>query len=252
MFIDLLRKIGSSLPHVEPYVPDGKNIQLVYEDEEDKENSSYEEDLSDTIGTALFITYKSSKGEISTRRISIKKTENDKIWAYCFEKQALRSFRLDRIIEAVDMATGEVLLENDGLLSELSAPEIEDSKDAKSATKKALQKCRHGLNILVYLARCDGHFHSDEIDILSHYMMSECFETNFDSDYLETRFKRHYPDIDDFFDSIDILEKKDPRTIQIISRYAAQIVQADGIIVQQEATLLTELEQVSKILSQQN
>lgn len=62
-----------------------------------------------------FITYTDSKGDTTEREIfvsSIKtnKAGNDIVYARCKSAGAMRSFRLDRIDEAIDMETGELVI----------------------------------------------------------------------------------------------------------------------------------------------
>ncbi len=63
---------------------------------------------------SYFILYEDAKGERSEREIfvsSIKKNKagNKIVYAQCKSANAIRSFRLDRIIEAVDLETGEII-----------------------------------------------------------------------------------------------------------------------------------------------
>ena len=223
MFTALLKGTLSQFPMPEPKVPEDRSIYLV---EEDQEPEGTGEAVADSISTALFISYKNSKGEVSERRISVKTLDRSEsghllIRAYCYERKALRTFRADRIIQAIDIETGEVLDTQEKILESFGLVEKELASDPKTATRKALRKCRHALNVLVYLARCDGRFHYDEKDVVIHYLVDECFDCDFDDEYLLARLGRLYPDTDAFFDSLDYLEENDEDGLNKVARYAA-------------------------------
>lgn len=244
MFVELLRRTIEKMPMPEPSFPKGRTAKIADDDPEQQEANSQ---ASDTLSSALFIAYKNSKGEVSERRIAVKaihRNTNDTIMisAYCYERRAFRTFRADRIIEAIDLATGEVIDTEDAILEcfDIAATDIAD--DPRAATREALKKCRHVVNILTYLARCDGYFHQNEENVIIHYIVEQCFDYKFDDDYLISRIRGLYPDTDTFFDSLDYLEEKDPESLKKLARYAAQLVQADGEIVAAELDFMSELE----------
>ncbi|OUI77813.1 hypothetical protein HK18_01390 [Commensalibacter intestini] len=66
----------------------------------------------------ILLEYKSSKGEVSSRRVRVKsmeyKTKNKsviatKLHCYCLEKKMARDFNVSRIINAYDAETGEII-----------------------------------------------------------------------------------------------------------------------------------------------
>jgi len=243
MFAELLRDTLGKMPMPEPEIPARRNVKLAQDDNENEETS---EDIADSISSALFIAYKNSKGETSERRISVKTVSrsaagNIMVGAYCYEREAFRHFRADRIIEAVDLATGEIIDTQVAILESFGIVEKELASDPKTATRAALRKCRHGMNVLVYLARCDGHFHHDEENTVIHYLMEECFDCEFHDEYLLARIRKLYPDTDAFFDSLDYLEENGPNALDKIARYAARPVQADGQIASEEINFMNEL-----------
>jgi hypothetical protein len=153
-----------------------------------------------------------------------------------------RCFRADRIIEAVDLFTGEIF--DPAALREHFWIENEAETEAspRAQTKQALHECRHALNILVYLARCDGFFHPEEENIIINYIATECFTCNFDDEFLLKRVRSHYPDMDTFFNSLDYLRECAPDSLKKIGKFAAQLVQADDVISVEEAEFMAELQ----------
>ena len=64
------------------------------------------------------IEYEDAEGNVTTRKIAIKKFDGSMISAYCFLRDEERSFLATRIIDCVDVSTGEVV---DGDLQEYVA-----------------------------------------------------------------------------------------------------------------------------------
>ncbi|MEO5605584.1 MAG: hypothetical protein ABIR02_08230 [Novosphingobium sp.] len=116
----------------------------------------------------LFIAYVDAKGARSERRITARQLSGEPprllLLAFCHERKAMRSFRFDRIVEAVCAETGEVYLAAkllEALAGEGLAP--------------IPHRLRRAVNVLVFLMRCDGHAHPAEWaaidDALARYML---------------------------------------------------------------------------------
>lgn len=245
MFTELLKKSLKNIPTPEPKIP--KNCFINSNFEDDESELSNNEEIEDEISSAVFISYKNSKNEISNRRITIKTVKRSSngdivIGAYCFERKALRTFRADRIIEAIDIETGEVLDNQEKIFEAFGILEKENISILFTPTIEALKKYRHQLNVLIYLARCDGHFHYAEEEIIVHYLMDVCFDCNFNDEYLLKRLRRYYPDGETFYNSLDYLQNKAIPELDKVARYSAQLIQADGEITKVETNFMTEIQ----------
>lgn len=60
------------------------------------------------------IKYKSAEGEVTVRKVFVKDFDGKMLEAYCFLRDDDRTFYVPRIIECVDLATGEVLSNDKG------------------------------------------------------------------------------------------------------------------------------------------
>lgn len=108
-------------------------------------------------GAAFWIHYVDRDGEPSERVITVRNLTGhygqiECIFAFCHLRQAYREFRFDGIAEMVCHATGEVL-----------DPHEHCRELALSGAIKAKDKPLTALmNLLAFMARCDGHYHELE------------------------------------------------------------------------------------------
>ncbi|MGE6693322.1 hypothetical protein ACQKE8_12865 [Sphingobium limneticum] len=111
----------------------------------------------DLSGWSFFITYAGSRRE-SQRRVTLRRIDGEgdnvlAMHAFCHEERGPRHFRMDRLIEVVDIGTGEIMTPRDF--------EMRLSRQGSMITERRLAmmaKC------LVFMARCDGHIHHSEWD----------------------------------------------------------------------------------------
>lgn len=222
---DLKVKLGSSLRgvRVTPAVPAGRKPRLSELD--DLLPLSHGRDRSS--GWGGFAVYLNAKGEVSERRISCRKLSGfgrvEIVHAFCHERQEVRSFRVDRFKELIDIDTGEVLdpIEHFEALRRQGALLMAD----KALTKLAL--------ILVFMARCDGEYHLLEREALnycfSRYMLR--FGGNdADIERLLHRCDTLAPDSGDFIRSLDALAraKAGPQIARLVLEGASSVIDADG------------------------
>jgi hypothetical protein len=148
--IDRMRRAMGHF-RVVPSFPNGRNART--------HDAEVDADFTDSITDeessvrALFIVYEAASGEVSERRITVRQLVGNPpqmLLAWCHERKAPRNFRFDRIVEAIDPETGEVY--DVARLGEMLS---RDMIPVDLALRRAI-------NILVFLARCDGHEHPRE------------------------------------------------------------------------------------------
>lgn len=180
-------------------------------DEEDKADL-IEQVIDDNIGIAWSISYENAAKELSHRRVSVKKIYKAKgemcISAFCHMRKQSRNFRLDRIQEICDIRTGEVI-EGSSLIANkiIEVGRILNSDNAENA-KNAVKDCREAMNILMFLARCDGKMHPKELEVVMTYVAEQWWEFDLDSKTLQTHAERLYPDTDTYLSSITSIKRK--------------------------------------------
>lgn len=154
--LDRLKAAVSGL-RVVPALPPGRVATLpVREPAQRMPLASVPREPTEPLG--LFIEYVAGDGAASSRRITVRQIIGNPpshLLAYCHERRAARNFRLDRIVLAVDPATGEVLA---------LAAVLERLCGGGMVPVDAV--LRRAVNILVFLMRCDGHTHPAEWDAI--------------------------------------------------------------------------------------
>ncbi|MBF0325548.1 MAG: WYL domain-containing protein [Alphaproteobacteria bacterium] len=183
-------------------------------------------DLLDVVGLALGIVYQGASGQETRRRITVSSlvSRGDAVLvnAWCHERQAFRQFRLDRIGEVVVLATGEVFDD---------AAAFFDGLHGRDPTAEALAGCRHSLQILAYLARCDGHLHPDEQEQIIDFILSTAPDP---SCLDEVRLRRHvaalYPDPATYAKALRALRLSGGDQVRRLGRYVQRVLDADGIL----------------------
>lgn len=225
-----------------PPLPEGKEPDISLNEDDDVPLDDRVVSASILTGTAYFIKYCGSSGEISERRISIKSLKessagNVLIYAFCYERKQVRSFRLDKILEVTDLATGEIYDHPDSVMNILRDARI----DHNDPTLNAIKQCSIALNILAFLSRCDGRQHALERDVMVHYVMEQCFFNDLDGKKLDDYIKRLYPTGIVFYACVAKAYESD-KLAQIL-KFAVRLAEADGILHDKEFNLITELQQ---------
>jgi tellurite resistance protein/NAD-dependent dihydropyrimidine dehydrogenase PreA subunit len=123
----------------------------------------------------LALHYEDSKGDRSHRVIQVKcvqvRGDTCYLCGFCELRNRYREFRLDRIVEIVDMRTGEVAEDPHAYL----APLLDLARPARArkvrhATDGLLAESVNGLVVLLYFANSDGELNPAERRILWEYL----------------------------------------------------------------------------------
>jgi hypothetical protein len=237
-----LIEIGRLKPVEVPKLPQGRKSSV---SDDDADAGGADHHISEDVGTAYYITYEDAAGEISHRRVIVRKvsknsTGNIVLLCYCHERKAVRAFRIDRISEAVDLSTGEVIENLESHLNHICGGEI-SSRYPVSKTSKILSRFRYQLNILIFLGRCDGRLHPFEMDTIFEYLMNVAFDAEIDEKEVKEFVGHQYPDHDIYFASIEKLKPR--QELQRVLRYACRMIQADEIITPDEHRFVEEMQQ---------
>lgn len=222
-----------------PHAPPDFQPQLpASDDTQDDVQSDFEPDLEGIAGVGCIVTYADSKGATSIRRVTCRKLSRKEttlyLQAYCHERQALRTFRIDRMVEVACGATGEVFAPG----SEFFAP-YNVTSDGGAAVGFGLNvrlatDLRAGLNVLAFLARVDGLVVPEEQDVIARYCQSfglrYCDDT-FDYDGTCSYACNLAPDAETFYVSMErLLRDGAPRDLaQLTKRAAGDLIAADGV-----------------------
>lgn len=116
----------------------------------------------DLVGLTVHLVYRDAAGQESERVVQCLRARLGNGVVYlegrCQLRRAPRCFRGDRIVHVVDLATGEVLSAVD-FFTDIGL------YDGRTGEEAFLEHVRHGLTVLMAIARADGHVHADELEV---------------------------------------------------------------------------------------
>lgn len=224
---------------------DQNDLETEFQDDFSDDTDEMEEDI---VGASFGIEYTSSKGEKSERDISITKVKvhngYTSLMAYCFVKERVRQFRLDRITSVFDIY-GEVHEPKEFFaiygLSYKSAPLPEN----KPATKLKA-RMRDEARILVALARIDGNFHNSELDEILIYSVKKLensgeMQSDDDIDAYEKYIKNLYPTPEVIDKCVDKLKKYTDKGKNDFIEMCVKVMNADMHQHTKEVELILEI-----------
>lgn len=243
-------------PRFEPHLPpteDSPDLTAL--------DARFGDDAAGIAGMAFGIVYVDASGERSERRITCHgiETKNGLVYinAYCHERRAPRQFRVDRLISATDWRTGEIFEGAERFLEMLAACGAVDAGQAVATVasaegadqRRAMNRCRDGIRILTFLARCDGHFHPTERAVIGRYCDARCRgyddlePLRYDLNKMLAYADRQYPDSEVFFACLDrvVGAAESGRHVRLIAESAAALIDADGTISEAEFEFANEL-----------
>lgn len=198
-------------------------------------------------GWAGFMHYTDASGDTSSRRIVCRSISGngrpETVTAYCCERKAHRTFRIDRIDELICIETGEVL-DPATHFAELWS---------KGALKVADKTLTDFSRVLVFMARCDGEFHPLELKEVEAALWRYGAEFGLDDKTIKTAVRgvgKIAPDSEDFVDSLKRISHH--RNARLLSRLLLdsvdRVAAADGRIDRQEAEWATVVGDALKVM----
>lgn len=130
-----------------------------WDDEED-----YGPSIARPISATLSIQYRDAGGSVTERVVDVNECDianpSGYLIGYCRTRSAIRTFRLDRVLKATDLETGEVI---DNLNKFAEARYLESPR---ASIDKLLGAYSDALESLFYLGKADGRFTAKEKQVL--------------------------------------------------------------------------------------
>ena len=198
------------------------------------------QELQVIAGFTCVIDYADANGEASERLITCRTYEvrngRASVCAICHVRNAYRRFIVDRIEAVYDAVTGELL--GTAKFFERFAPDV-DTKGAPTwgLTSSRKQTLIAGLNILAFMARCDGEWHPLEEPVFSDFVDRFWIAKGWPDEPPMCSIMDHArnlaPDSETFFKAIEAYARSTTST-QLILDATTELIQADGIIVREE------------------
>ena len=226
----------------------------------------------DIYGLTFTIEYQAADGEVSRRRIMLRTiSQRDDgatfLQALCFERNALRSFRLDRVIRVID-GDGEVFEDPRAFLRDELRVRLPEGASApapratplrandpvpspairpEEAPGTAQRRCaRDGLRVLVALARSDGQLHPAEVVVVLDYIGETCRRFGIgcgdqDREALGAYLRRQRPGLDVLEGCLDRLDAASAEEKALLLDFADRLIDADGERHEAEHRLVSEV-----------
>ena len=256
-----------------PTIKSDISLKLPSEDSSDTIHTSEDEihtsskDIGYAEGQSFIIEYIDSKKNLSTRRITVwgiklGPSGTPILIAKCHERNATRSFRIDRIKAIADFdgelasSVSKFLTENFEMHPELAAlAELHSAtggaKRASSSKNKSKPKPdvkmqaikatsrKKGLHLLWCFANADDDFHHTELDTILNYCETMCelegiISTEEELGLLGKYIKRLRPTGQTIDKSVDTLLNLSSTDIDSFLHACIQVAKADGYIHPQE------------------
>lgn len=233
-----------------PPVPDSSFVPVLPTEDAREADTSIDQEppVADLISELVAISYCDANGNESERRITIRR-----IWdrdgylyvgAYCHERKGARTFRADRMMQIVDMSSGEVFDDGEAFFRQHALFDSSAGPAMKRATMKGLKNVRAELVILTFIGHCDGYFDEDERDIVIDYVCRRIGEDIVDRPLVFKRVCRLFPDDEMFYESLERLTDLPDEEIVELVHTVARVVEADGILDEAEAIFVNELHSI--------
>lgn len=242
--LDELRLLLRGEPERAPITAYFRELGLI--DTDDDTDEAGEDDaqpltrLETISGFSCIIRYSDARGRVSERRISCQRldaAENGRfLRAFCHERGSLRMFRVDRIIEVVDLHTGEA--GGPEFFDRFEIGHTHNGKLMWGLSPVRRSEVLAALNALAFIARCDGRFHPAERDAIERFICSYWLREELAgepplSDMLDYA-DRLKPDAETFFVSLTRCADN-PSVARLVRHMIAEVIAADGIISKEEA-----------------
>lgn len=186
-------------------------------------------------GFTCVIEYEGVQRLISCRRF---KTRGDLgyVGAVCLTAGSYREFRTDRIGCVIDPQTGEIL-GNADYFSRFAVDEHRDARPTWGLTPSRQATLVAGLNVLAFMAHCDGRWHPLESEPVERFVCSLWLRREWDGepplDDILAHAQRLSPDSDTFFQSVEHYARSQTRSM-ILRSAVANLIAADGVICDEE------------------
>ena len=182
----------------------------------------------------LALIYEDAEGNTTKRPISISKINKNAdgeryLNGYCWMRRGPRCFKCDRIVEAIDLETGEVIEDFD---------EWEFAPASMSQQLRAIEK---ELSVLTFLGHSDGELVQREADIIVNYIFDELIDPEFSDEHANAVIRRWDVDQVAFFEALGTLSRRKRPLARSFVRALKSVVLADGVLHDMENRVLKEI-----------
>lgn len=202
-----------------------------------------DEQLQSISGFLCIIEYNGELRLITGRRYDLIGS-NAYVGAICQTAHGYRQFHCDRIRAVFDAHTGEEL--GDGTFFEqFRVDQQRERAPTWGLTPGRKYLLVSGLNVLAFMARCDGRWHPLETEPIERFICSLWLRKGWEGEpplgEIIEHAKRLAPDGEVFFNSLKPFTTNNS-SMSLLRRSVAELIEADGIVCNEEFHWSLELE----------
>lgn len=195
---------------------------------------------------AFHLIYSDAKNALSGRCVTIRSLKAEitdvRLTGYCYMRSAMRMFMASRIVEATDLATGEV--HEDGLALFREHPLLRmmtaDEAAGRSPELLTLQECRDEIIILSFVGAADGDFDVAEQEQIVRHVMLRSDEPLHEST-IRQRVRSFVPDERAFDRALNRLCAGEGDPVALM-RTMRRVIDADGEVDPEEVAFANEVQ----------
>lgn len=252
---------GNVLAGRDAVLPPGLDVSDSFEDADDAEEG--EETGGAISGFVCVIEYADAQGVVSERTIVCRRYElfngAPRLGAICTSSKRYKLFQCARILGVSDAQTGESL--GDGrFFEQFSVGAVLEGAHSWNTTPRRKDLIVAGLNVLCFMARCDGHWHELEAEVITDFVcalwMRKGWEGDPPLDRIAAHARRLAPDGKVLRSAIREYAHS-ASSAALLTRFVHRVIAADGVINRDEhlwaeayAELLAEAELRDRALAQ--
>jgi hypothetical protein len=200
-------------------------------------------ELQSIAAFACIIEYDGEQRLITCRRFDLV-GDLGYVGAICHAARGYRQFRCDRIQSVFDAASGEVLGDG-GFFHRFQAQSRRERAPTWGLTPSQKATLIAGLNVLAFMARCDGRWHPLETPVIKKFVCSMWLRNERPGDPLLDEIVVHSqrlaPDSETFFSALQHYAHNST-SAKVLQRSIGDLIAADGVICSAEMRWGSEIE----------
>lgn len=204
-------------------------------------------------GMRFGLTYRDARNDLTERTVRVDSIYEDSGFYYlsgfCEMRGGERSFRLDRMVSAVDLATGEVLDDPMAHFTRFATAKDGTSLDGGDVEALAvLARVRLEALLLCHVARADNRYTAEERDIILRFMVVRALEHGLALPaasliYLQKWLLYQSPSVKLVEEAVASLQAKPPETLSFFWQTATAVAFSDSVVDASEFRVLDRINQ---------
>jgi tellurite resistance protein len=195
---------------------------------------------------AFHLIYSDTKNALSGRCVTLRNIRHEvtdvRLTAFCHLRSQLRMFMASRVVEATDLATGEVHDDGLGFFRDHPMVRMMNAGEAASMSAEvlALQDCRDEIIILSFVGASDGEFDEDEQEQIVRHVILRSDEALNES-LIRQRVRSFVPDERAFDRALNRLCAGEGDPVFLMSSMR-RVIDADGEVDPEETAFADEVQ----------